>query len=339
MGSVKDLFVLRKPENEKPGVGRFIFSDRYSVFDWGEMPDHISEKGKAICLSGAYFFEKLEKIGIKTHYIGLVENGEIKTLEKLIRPTNIMEFKMLRVLKPKIKENTYDYTIYKKEKVNFLIPLEVIYRNSLPEGSSVFKRLKEGTLKLEDIGLKEMPYPGQKLEKPIIDISTKLELTDRYITWKEAKEMANLTEKEIEKIKEIALEMNKLITEEAEKVGLSNEDGKFEFGFDENRNLIVLDVVGTLDECRFTYQGIPVSKEIARIFYRKTEWYKKVEEAKKKDKIEWKKYVDISPSPLPEELLEGISLIYKAYTNEITGKKWFDTPSLKEILSIIKKYI
>ncbi|HOK57080.1 MAG TPA: phosphoribosylaminoimidazolesuccinocarboxamide synthase [bacterium] len=246
---------------------------------------------------------------------------------------------MLRVLKPEIKGNAYDYSIYKKEKVNFLIPLEVIYRNYLPEGSSVFRRLKERTLKLEDIGLIEVPKVGQKLEKPIIDISTKLELTDRYINWKEAKEIANLSDDEIEEIKIKTLKINEIITNEVEKIGLRNEDGKVEFGFDENRNLILVDAVGTLDECRFTYNGIPVSKEIARIYYRKTEWYKKVEEAKKKNKIEWKKYVDIEPPNLPEELFKTISDIYRSYTNEITEKKWFDVPPLKEILSKIKKYI
>lgn len=100
-----------------------------------------------------------------------------------------------------------------------------------------------------------------------------------------------------------------------------------------------MDAVGTLDECRFTYDGIPVSKEIARIYYRKTEWFKKVEEAKKKDKIEWKKYVDISPPPLPKELFILISNVYKSYSNELTERKWFDVPPLKEILNEMKKYI
>jgi phosphoribosylaminoimidazole-succinocarboxamide synthase len=56
MGSVKDLVVLKQPEGKIPGIGRFIFSDRYSVFDWGEMPDHIEYKGKSICISTAHFF-------------------------------------------------------------------------------------------------------------------------------------------------------------------------------------------------------------------------------------------------------------------------------------------
>ncbi len=339
MGSVKDVIILKSPEKEKAGIGRFIFTDRYSVFDWGKMPDDIVDKGKSICISTAYFFEKLEKEGIKTHYIGVVENGKVKKLNELEKLTDTIEFKMLRVLKPEIKDKKYDYSIYKKEKVNFLIPLEIIYRNYLPEGSSIFKRLKEGSLKIEDIGLKKYPVPGEKLEKPIIDISTKLELTDRYINWDEAKEIANLRDEEIEEIKSKTLKINEIINKEVEKIGLINEDGKVEFGFDENRNLILVDAVGTLDECRFTYDGIPVSKEIARIYYRKTDWFKKVEEAKKKDKIEWKKYVDLLPPPLPERLSILISNVYKAYANEITEKKWFDVPPLKEILFEIKNYI
>lgn len=75
MGSVKDLVVLKQPNDVETGIGRFIFSDRYSIFDWGEMPNYIENKGKALCILGAYFFEKLEDIGIKTHYLGVVNDS------------------------------------------------------------------------------------------------------------------------------------------------------------------------------------------------------------------------------------------------------------------------
>ena len=68
MGSVKDLIILESPTKEKAGRGRFVFSDRYSVFDWGEMPDHIDNKGLALCIAAAYFFEKLQEKNIATHY-------------------------------------------------------------------------------------------------------------------------------------------------------------------------------------------------------------------------------------------------------------------------------
>ncbi len=348
MGSVKDLKVITPATEEKPGIAEFIFSDRYSVFDWGEMPDHIPLKGTSIAIATAYFFEKIEKNITRTHYIGLVENGKVKRLNELDRPSNIMRFKLLRVMKPALRENgKYDYSVYaelrKKGEGNFLIPLEIIYRNSLPEGSSVFKRLKNGSLKLEDIGLKEPPEPGQKLEKPILDVSTKIEETDRYLPWDEAQGIAGLSHGELQEIKEITLKIDKLITEEVARLGLSNEDGKVEFGFDEKRNILLVDAVGTLDECRFTYRlnGKPVhvSKEIARIFYRNTNWYREVEKAKKEDRINWKKLVKVQPPKLPEELLQAISWIYQAYANELTGKRWFDAPPLREALSIAAKYI
>ena len=38
----------------------FEFSDRYSVFDWGEMPDQLEEKGTALAIMGKSFFSYLE---------------------------------------------------------------------------------------------------------------------------------------------------------------------------------------------------------------------------------------------------------------------------------------
>ena len=38
----------------------FEFSDRYSVFDWGEMPDQLDEKGKTLAIMGKSFFHYLE---------------------------------------------------------------------------------------------------------------------------------------------------------------------------------------------------------------------------------------------------------------------------------------
>ena len=73
------------------------------------------------------------------------------------------------------------------------------------------------------------------------------------------------------KIKAVLLKADETITEVASKAGLKNEDGKIELAFDENRKLMIVDVVGTLDECRFTYEGVHVSKEVARQFYKKTQ--------------------------------------------------------------------
>ena len=340
MGSVKDLKILKKASTDNPGQARFIFSDRYSIFDWGEMPDHIHYKGAAIALLGAYFFEKLEKIGVPTHYAGLVEDNTVKELSEIKKPTNRMEVKLLRVINPELRGSKYDYSRYQNEKGNFLIPLEVIYRNFLPPGSSVFKRLKDGEIKPRDLGLDTMPVPNQKLDTPILDVSTKLEITDRYLTWAEARQISGLRDSETIELKNLTKRVNDLITKELLKIGLVNEDGKIEVGFDSERRLMVVDVFGTLDECRFTLDGFPVSKEIARIYYRNTAWFEAVEQAKKKDRQHWKSICGLSPEPLPSRLKLLISQIYCACTNEITENEWFkDVPPVKEILKDIKEIL
>lgn len=336
MGSVKDLNVLKKPNENQEGIGRFKFSDRYSIFDWGEMPDLIPYKGEAIALLGAYFFEKLEEMGFKTHYIGLVEDGKAKKLSQLEKPSSEMEIKLLNVLEPPLHQDGYDYSAYQNLKGNFLIPLELIYRNYIPEGSSVFGRLKRGEIELKDLGLDELPSPDEKLEKPVLDVSTKLEVTDRYLKWDEARAISGLSAEEIEELKDALKVVNEVITSEFSKIGIVNEDGKIEVGYNSQRELILVDVMGTLDECRFTFNGLPVSKEITRIHYRGSSWHAATEEAKEKNRTQWKNICALNPESLPPHLKDLISKLYCSCTNEITGQEWFkDLPPLKEIISDI----
>ncbi|MBS7639173.1 MAG: phosphoribosylaminoimidazolesuccinocarboxamide synthase [Candidatus Bathyarchaeia archaeon] len=344
MGSVKDLEVIKAPTRDKMGIGRFHFSDRYSVFDWGEMPDHIPFKGAALCIMGAYSFERLEENGIRTHYRGLVdEKGRLVRFDEINEPTNIMEFNLVNVYRPRAYSNEtglkYDYSIFTPSLKNYLIPLEIIYRNGLPQGSSIFKRLEEGQITLKDLGLDHYPKPGEKLPKPIFDVSTKLEERDRYVTWEEAKKIAGLTDSDLEEIKTILLKVDNILTEIASDANLENEDGKIELAFDDERKLMVVDVVGTLDECRFTYNGVHVSKEIARQFYRRTEWYRDIEEAKKiaeKTGVrDWRSLCKSKPPKLDPQLKTIISEIYMAAANDLTKRRLFDAPKLPDV---IKKY-
>ncbi len=339
MGSVKDLKILQTATENKSGIGQFYYSDRYSVFDWGEMPDSIKDKGKALCMMGAFFFEKLEELGVKTHYKGMVLNGKVHRLSELKEPSDTMQVSLVQVLKPKLENDKYDYSIYNTSLTNILIPLEVIYRNSLPAGSSVFRRLEKGSLSLADIGMDTMPQPGMVFDNPILDASTKLEVTDRYMSWKEAQTIAALADDELANVKSTTQKINQLISESVEKASLTNEDGKVEYAFDDNRKLMLVDVLGTPDECRFTYDGIPVSKEVARIYYRKNPWFNDVEEAKKVDRLNWKSHVKNPPPPLPPKFAELVSKMYQSICNEITQKEWFNSPQLENILSEIKEYI
>jgi len=348
MGSVKDLEVIKKPTVDTMGIGRFHFSDRYSVFDWGEMPDHIGAKGAALCLMGAYCFEQLERKGVKTHYRGLVgANGRAVKLKDVNQPSSVMEVSLVNVYRSKTSvvngKLLHDYGAYTPELKNCLIPLEIIYRNGLPEGSSVFKRLEQGQVSLKDLGLDHAPKPGEQLAKPIFDVSTKLEETDRYVTWQEAQRIAGLTDQELGKIKDVLVKVDEAINEMASKAGLRNEDGKIELAFDDKRELMVVDVVGTLDECRFTYGGMHVSKEIARQFYKKTSWYADLEQAKKEGEArgieDWKSLCKSQPPKLDPKLKTIISEMYMAAANEMTGYKLFNAPLLSQVIADYKCYM
>jgi len=347
MGSVKDLEVIKKPTTDILGIGRFHFSDRYSVFDWGGMPDHIDGKGAALCLMGAYCFERLEEKGITTHYRGLVaRSGELVTIGELKQPTNVMEINLVNVLRPEasVKEGKleYDYSKFRPDLRNYLIPLEIIYRNGLPAGSSIFKRLEQGLTTIEELELDHQPKPGEKLAKPIFDVSTKLEEKDRYITWKEAQRIAGLEVEEVEEIRKLLLKVDNMITQIALRASLGNEDGKIELAFDSGRRLMIVDIIGTLDECRFTYDGLQVSKEIAREFYRKTDWYKDVERAKQKAETagikNWRNMCKSKPPRLDSELKTIISEMYMAASNELTGREMFDVSCLADVLQKYREY-
>src|SRR5690349_9069930 len=58
-GSVKDL-------HGPVGVGHhpslvFRYTDAFSVFDWGRMPDVLSQKGEALAVLAAHWFETLAR--------------------------------------------------------------------------------------------------------------------------------------------------------------------------------------------------------------------------------------------------------------------------------------
>lgn len=61
-GSVKRVF----SSAAHPESLWFDFTDDYSVFDWGKMPDTIANKGKALVAMGAFFLRALEEPGIWT---------------------------------------------------------------------------------------------------------------------------------------------------------------------------------------------------------------------------------------------------------------------------------
>ena len=137
-GSVKNIRQVTAPKGKTPGRYIFEFTDDYSVFDYGKMPDRLTGKGAALAMMSAYLFEELaspkawqalfrdskkwEKIGgnrmrsrlmrstagrkvreqgLATHYIGLLDRqGKVKRLNQLREPTNKLLVKAVPVISP-----------------------------------------------------------------------------------------------------------------------------------------------------------------------------------------------------------------------------------------------
>ena len=95
-------------------------------------------------------------------------------------------------------------------------------------------------------------------------------------------------------------------------------DGKFEFGFGQDRELIVVDSIGP-DELRLTFENLKLSKECLRDFYRATPWFeasKKAQSlAEERSVLNWQGIcadeLNQIPPQLPTHLSEHLTHVYQ----------------------------
>ncbi len=329
MTSVKEFRVADAATENRLGAGRFVFTDAYSVFDWGKMPDQIPGKGASLCLMGAANFERLEAAGIPTHYRGVETDTGIAPLESAGSPPTEMAIDLAQVPELPYAGSTYDYDTYHGATGdNYLIPLEIVFRNSVPIGSSLRRRRSPG-----DVGLDEDEWPESRVDlpEPVIEFSTKYEQQDRYLDRKTAARVAGAADLEV--LTDLAREVNRVVSEAATEAGFSHEDGKIECLY-HDRTVKVADVVGTFDENRFGYDGQEVSKEVLRQHYKRehSEWVNAVADAKRqiehRDTADWRPLCDITPMSLSPDAIEIAADLYTAGANTYTNRDWFDAPSI-----------
>ena len=358
MGKAKDVNIYRPAYENKAGGGEFTFTDRYSIFDYGTMPDRLPNKGRSLAVMSQYNFEECDKRGIRHHSLGLdCGGGGLGPLGSIPDKSNgsgSMVFNAAVVYTPVERriigdkdtpQTTYDYSFFETNRGNinnYLLPLEVIFRNGLPRGSSVFKRIAEAKAianpqeneaalqKIyEKIGVREEPKPGDMLPKPIVGYTTKWEAGDRHLSDEEALRISGLREEYFEKIGPFALSVDNLITQRAEEVGLGPHwDGKIELVW--FNCLVLADVAGTLDEDRF---GQDLSKEFLR------QWYDQNQPEFHKACDEWKKIGDgwqgrcpVKPVQLPEDIVKLVSDMYMAAANAWVGRGIFEAPDLSDVI-------
>jgi phosphoribosylaminoimidazole-succinocarboxamide synthase len=292
-GKVKDLYEVDENQLE------FLFTDRISVFD-KIIPTDVPRKGETLCGEASFWFENAKEIGIRTHFLGLSSANKMR-----VKKVDVIE----------------DYDKIDQDTTNYLIPIEWISRHFV--AGSLYDRIKEGKMDPTTLGFPEGKTPsyGEELPQVCLEQTTKLEKVDRRIDKSEVLRMSGLTEEEYDEVNELTVELDERIDDEVRKRGLLHVDGKKEFAFDEDRNLMVVDSFGTCDEDRFwdlnAYENgefHELSKETVRQHYRSTGYYDQLKEARREGSDE----PDVPP--LPPELLTKISSMYMQMYERITGQ-------------------
>jgi len=340
MTSVKEIHVEEPATDDALGRGSFVFTDAYSVFDWGQMPDAIPEKGASLCSMGAGNFERLAAEGVPTHYRGVVDPAteELAALEDVAEPPTEMAIELAAVPDLPHDGRDYDYDTYHAAAgTNYLIPLEIVFRNTVPVGSSLRRRSEPAEYGLDVDG---WPDEVVELPEPVVEFSTKLEEGDRYVDREEADHVAGPAVS-IDDLDAVAREVNRLVTERAADADLVHEDGKIEC-IAVSGEVRVADVVGTFDENRFSYDGQEVSKEVLRQYHKRTqpEWVAAVEtakaEAKERGVADWKSLCEREPEPLPAEVVRVARDLYAGGANAYLDRDLFDAPTLAEAVEAVR---
>lgn len=331
-GSVKNL---RGPLPS--GEIIFEFSDDFSVFDWGKMPDLIPEKGCSLMGLAAHLFEALGNPEtwrtffssrearplefLSAEYLPLFvalraqleECGMRSAFRGLYPETNPAGLKMERmaIVPPKGIEHTdgktiFDYSNAPRDAHGTLIPLEVVFRHALMDRSSFFERNPDTALK-----------PGHRFELPLIEFFTKLEPTDRFVaTRSEASSVGRVSPKTVIELTLRTILLSLWLKRECRLRSLDLIDGKFEWGLDQEGRVTLCDAIGP-DELRLVElageDSKPLSKEFLRTAYRNSAWYAEIQALKAQNRQGpgWQKLVQAPVPLLPRDQIARATALYR----------------------------
>lgn len=258
-----------------------VVSDRISAFDV-ILPAMITDKGKVLNKISEFWFDYVKDI-IPNHII-------TTKFEEFPEEFRTEEFKDRSMLVKKLK----------------MLPIECIVRGYIT--GSGWKSYKEDGavcgIKLPD-GLKE----SEKLPEPIFTPSTKAEEGhDMNISFEEA---CNLIGKDLaEKVREKTIAIYTKCADFAKSKGIIIADTKFEFGLDENGELVLADEVLTPDSSRFwpadDYEVGCSQKSFDKQYMR--DWLKA------------NNWDAANPTPIPEEVISTTRAKYVQAYEKLTGK-------------------
>ena len=258
-----------------------ISTDRQSAFDRNLA--NIPFKGQVLNQTSVFWFEKTKDI-IKNHIIDVPDPNVVVCKKLNVFPVEVVVRGYITGV-----TSTSAWIAYEKGERNFC-------GNVLPEG------LKK----------------NQKFEKPIITPTTKSDAHDEKISGKEIVKKGLMTKKQWALVSEKALKLFKRGADIAAKNGLILVDTKYEFGYDNNGKIFLVDEIHTPDSSRFWLKESykerfakgqepeNIDKEFLRLWFTK----------------HCDPYKDKILPEAPEELVVELSRRYIMLYEMITGKKF-----------------
>lgn len=382
-GSVKDISIYSKPNYKTLGGADVDYTHRYSVLDLKKMPDEIPGR-EAICAIAAYNFELLENSGVNTHYLGVVNpDGKVVTLDQMQEAPTRMRIKLVNIFEPHVRiidgRLVFSYALFEDNRDNlnnFVTPIEWIYRNGLPQGSSVLRELSKAQERgdaayidrvLQRLGFTEIPQPNTMLPRPYGNYTTKYEpLGDRALgddydvaeaiatndySLSEALKISALTGDQFVQMIDRRNKVATIIKERGEEVGIIDWDGKLELAW--SYGPMVVDVAGSPDENRWFYNGQQVSKEILRQFYDtiQPELRKDIARAQNRAAEEavatgrlpdWRQYLQVQPVSIATAspyLIPLMGEMHQALANQWTGIHFYNARPLDTVMKDLSAVI
>ena len=214
------------------------------------------------------------------------------------------------------------------------IKIEMVIRGYLSGHSD--RLYQSGKRSICGVKLEDGLVSNQKFDNPIITPSTKADQGhDKDISKSDIIKNGILTVDQYEEVEEITHKLFKRGTEIAEKRGLILVDTKYEFGYDKNNNLFLIDEIHTPDSSRFFYrdtykesidQGLP-PKQLSKEFFR--QWLIS-------NNFQGKENQNLPE--ITDEIINDVSTRYTELFSVITGNNLI-TRNSKNILNDLERNI
>jgi len=277
-----------------------VSTDRHSSFD--RIIAHIPFKGQVLTQISNFWFEQT----------------------KDIVPNHILDTPDPNVV------------VAKKYKV---IPIEFVPRAYITgsTNTSLWTLYNSGQRDFGDFVLPDGLKKNQKLEKAVLTPTTKSDEHDRPISGKEVVAEGIMDQGTWDKVSEVALRLFQRGQEIAMQKGLIIVDTKYEFGQDEQGNVVLIDEIHTPDSSRYWQAG---------------SYKQRIDEGKEPENFDkeflrlWFKdncdpYKDEKLPEAPKDMVIELASRYIHIYEQMTGEKFvvdLDTPVLERIENNLKSY-